>query len=139
MHLCTRIILVSNFILIMQAPKFAQTSQSFHVELKNRINEYFARTGKQTTGGARLFGKAALRMATTQKRYKMHKFQHLYFWIFYCFLHLYWVMMSDYTKYFSGKIGDIPLKKMTLKDHITFWSFKAVHYALFIVIPIITV
>ena len=43
----------------MQAPKFAHTSESFHVVLKNRINEYFATTGKATTGGARLFGKAA--------------------------------------------------------------------------------
>lgn len=223
----------------MQAPKFAHTSQSFHVELKKRVNEYFAQTGKESTGGLRLFSKAAfllsgfafiyillvfftpagpwailcsvllgaftaaigfnvmhdgghgsfskypfinksaaitaevlgashfmwnikhnvihhaytnvdgvdddidakplLRMASTQKHYKMHKFQHLYFWIFYCFLHLYWTMLSDYKKYFTGKIGDIPLKKMTAKDHISFWAFKILHYSLFIVIPIITV
>ncbi|CAN5538315.1 acyl-CoA desaturase [soil metagenome] len=221
----------------MQVPKFAHTSQSFHVVLKNRINDYFATTGKQTNGGARLFGKAAflivsfcylyihlvfftpatpwaillsillgactaaigfnvmhdgghgsfskykwvnksaavtaeilgashfmwnmkhnvihhaytnidgvdddidakpfLRMASTQKHYKMHKFQHLYFWMFYCILHLYWSMVSDYKKYFRGKVGDIPLKKMTLKDHITFWGFKILHYSLFIVIPIV--
>lgn len=221
----------------MQAPKFAHTSQSFHVELKNRINDYFAKTGKQTTGGMRLLGKAAflvvgfsyiyihlvfftpatpiailfsillgaftaaigfnimhdgghgsfskytlvnkiaaataevlgashfiwnmkhnvihhaytnvdgvdddidakpiLRMAVTQKRYKLHKFQHLYFWIFYCFLHLYWVLLSDYRKYFTGKIGDMPLKKMKFKDHVTFWGFKIVHYSLFIIIPVI--
>jgi linoleoyl-CoA desaturase len=223
----------------MQTPKFAHVKQSFHVELKKRINEYFALTGKSTTGGSRLFTKALflsvglvytyiqlvfftpsapwaillsillgaftasigfnimhdgghgsfskfplmnkfaaytagvlgashfmwnlkhnvihhaytnidgidddidakpfLRMAETQKRYKMHRFQHWYFWIFYCILHLYWAMVSDYKKYFSHKIGGTPLKKMSLRDHVSFWSFKVLHYALFIVIPIFMV
>ncbi len=223
----------------MQTPKFAHVNKPFHLELKNRINDYFESTGKATTGGARLFGKAAfliiaftytyiqlvfftpatvwaillsillgaltaaigfnvmhdgghgsfskyktvnksaaitaeilgashfmwnikhnvihhaytnidgidddidakpfLRMASTQKRYKMHKFQHLYFWMFYCILHLYWSMVSDYTKYFSGKVGNMPLRKMKLMDHISFWGFKLVHYSLFIVIPIIKI
>ncbi len=83
--------------------------------------------------------KPILRMAPTQKRYKIHKFQHLYFWIFYAFLHLYWTMMSDYRKYFTKKIGDIPLKKMSPRDHIAFWSFKILHYGLFIVLPIFSV
>lgn len=223
----------------MHTPKFARPDQSFHVELKNRINDYFERTGKSTTGGIRLFSKAAflivslsiiyivlvfftpstpwaillsallgaltaaigfnvmhdgghgsfskygfvnkgaaitaevlgashfmwnikhnvihhaytnidgidddidakpfLRMAPTQKRYKMHKFQHYYFWIFYCILHLYWSLLSDYQKYFSGKVGETPLKKMNTKDHISFWGFKLLHYSLFIIIPIISV
>lgn len=221
----------------MQAPKFAHTAQSFHVVLKNRINDYFEKTGKQTNGGFRLLSKAlflvlsfiylyvhlvfftpgtalaltfcvllgactaaigfnimhdgghgsfskyplvnkiaavtaevlgashfiwnmkhnvihhaytnvdgvdddidakpVLRMASTQKHYKMHKFQHLYFWVFYCFLHLYWILLSDYKKYFTGKVGDIPLKKMSFKDHFTFWFFKLLHYTLFIIIPIV--
>ena len=220
-------------------PKFANTAPSFHVELKTRINQYFTTTGKETTGGWRLFSKALflilaliiiytilvfftpawplavslsavlgfitaaigfnvmhdgghgsfskykwmnkiasnaaefigasqfmwnmkhnvihhayanidgvdddidakpiLRMAPTQKHYKFHRFQHLYFWIFYAFLHLYWTMMSDYRKYFTKKIGDVPLKKMSVKDHIAFWSFKIAHYGLFIVLPIFQV
>lgn len=224
----------------MQTPKFPHSnSQSFHVELKKRVNDYFTQTGTQPTGGLRLFSKAAfllgtfaviytilvfftpaglwaillsvllgaltaaigfnvmhdgghgsfskyplvnkfaassaevlgashfmwnmkhnvihhaytnvdgvdddidakpiLRMAATQKKYKMHKFQHLYFWIFYCLLYLYWTTMSDFRKYFAGRIGDIPLKKMSAKDHIEFWGFKLLHYSLFIVIPIIKV
>ena len=220
-------------------PKFANTAPSFHVELKKRINQYFAATGKEMTGGWRLASKAIvlvttliaaytilvfftplwqwaiplcallgfttaaigfnimhdgshgsfskykwmnktastiaefvgasqfmwnmkhnvihhayanidgidddidakpiLRMAPTQKHYKIHRFQHLYFWIFYAFLHLYWTMMSDYRKYFLKKIGDFPLKKMSTKDHIGFWSFKILHYGLFIVLPIVKV
>ncbi|ANI89164.1 fatty acid desaturase [Arachidicoccus ginsenosidimutans] len=220
----------------MLTPKFAKATNSFHVELKHRINNYFESTGKPTTGGFRLFSKAVfleaalvvlyisavfftpektwvdillcvlmgiviagigfnimhdgghgsfskhplmnriaaystelvgasqfmwnmkhnvihhaytnidgvdddidakpfLRMATTQKKYKMHRFQHLYFWILYAVLYLYWVLMNDYTKYFKRKVGDIPLKKMRTKDHILFWAFKVVYCAIFIVIP----
>jgi len=61
-----------------------------------------------------------LRMASTQKKYTLHKFQHWYFWFFYSFLHAYWIFFSDYKKYFSKKIGDTPLKKMKLKDHFYF-------------------
>lgn len=221
----------------MQTPKFAVVRPSFHVELKNRINEYFASTGKSTTGGTRLFSKALflilalayiyiqlvfftpvlwvslllcvlmglavasigfnvmhdgghgsfsnspvvnkiaaitaeilgashfmwnmkhnvihhaytnidgidddidakpfLRMASTQKYYKMHRFQHVYFVALYAIFHLYWVLFSDYKKYFSGKIGEMPIKKMKPIDHITFWGFKLVHYALFFIIPIV--
>lgn len=221
----------------MLTPKFAHVKQSFHVELKKRINEYFATTGKSTTGGIRLFSKALflilaltytyiqlvfftpgvwvalglcvvmgllvasigfnvmhdgghgsfsrstavnkmaavtaevlgashfmwnmkhnvihhaytnidgidddidakpfLRMASTQEYLKMHRFQHVYFVALYAIFHLYWVLFSDYKKYFSGKIGDMPIKKMKTADHITFWGFKLLHYVLFFIIPII--
>jgi len=222
----------------MAVPKFPKSGNSFHVELKNRINDYFATTNQSVTGGMRIYSKAVilyaaliycyiqvvfftpasiwldillciaigalisgvgfnvmhdgghgsfskshtvnkiaaysaeivgasqfmwnmkhniihhaftnidgvdddidakpfLRMASTQKKYKMHKFQHLYFWMFYSILHIYWTLLSDYKKYFSGKIGMMPLKKMKLTDHVLFWGFKAVYYTLFIVIPII--
>jgi linoleoyl-CoA desaturase len=77
-----------------------------------------------------------LRMSGTQKKYKMHKYQHLYFWALYCLLYLFWMFMSDYKKYFRNKIGDIPLKKMTISDHLTFWGFKLFHAFLFIGLPI---
>lgn len=86
-----------------------------------------------------LDAKPFLRMASTQKHYKFHRFQHLYFWVFYSLLHFHWCFVSDYKKYFRKKIGDIPLKKMDVSDHISFWVFKFVYYALFIVTPILTV
>lgn len=223
--------------MITQTPKFAQVKKPFHVELKTRINQYFATTGKQQTGGYRLFWKAVflvtalvytyvqlvfftpgvlvslllcallgaitagigfnvmhdgghgsfsenpiinkaaaitaeflgashfmwnvkhnivhhtytnidgidddidarpfLRMASSQKRYKMHRYQHWYFWIFYAILHLYWSMVSDYKKYFTGMVGIKALQKMNFLDHLTFWGFKIIHYSVFIVIPIV--
>ncbi|MCX6319925.1 MAG: acyl-CoA desaturase [Bacteroidetes bacterium] len=83
--------------------------------------------------------KPLLRLCETQKYYKIHRFQHWYFWAAYSLLYIWWVFFTDYKKYFSGKIGPTPLKKMTIGQHISFWGFKALHAVIFIVTPIITV
>lgn len=83
-----------------------------------------------------LDAKPFLRLCESQKYYKMHRYQHLYFWLAYSLLYLFWIFFSDYKKYFTGKVGDIPLKKMKAKDHITFWGFKLLHIFLFVGFPI---
>ncbi|HET9430994.1 MAG TPA: acyl-CoA desaturase, partial [Chitinophagaceae bacterium] len=80
-----------------------------------------------------------LRLCETQKYYKMHRYQHFYFWAAYSLLYLWWVFVTDYKKYFLKRIGIMPLKKMSPSDHIIFWTFKLVHLALFIALPIYTV
>ncbi|HEY8387687.1 MAG TPA: acyl-CoA desaturase [Parasegetibacter sp.] len=77
-----------------------------------------------------------MRMSSTQKKYPMHRFQHIYFWVLYSLLYLFWIFVSDYKKYFRGKVGEMPLKKMELKDHFIFWGFKALNLFLFVVLPI---
>jgi len=77
-----------------------------------------------------------LRMSKTQKRYPLHKFQHLYFWFFYSLLYLGWMFFMDYQKYFKGKIGDIAIKKMKFTDHVVFWGFKLLHLIVFAGIPV---
>lgn len=77
-----------------------------------------------------------LRLCNTQKHYKIHRYQHIYFWLLYCFLYLFWIFFADYKKYFSHKIGNVPMQKLKLKDHIFFWSFKALYFFLFIGLPI---
>lgn len=78
-----------------------------------------------------------LRMAPTQKKRAFQRYQHYYFCFFYAILHLYWSFFSDFKKYFTRKIGDIPLKKMKVRSHIEFWVFKAAYFTLFVVIPIV--
>lgn len=77
-----------------------------------------------------------MRMSSGQKRYRLHRFQHFYFWFLYSLFYLFWIFVLDFQKYFNKKIGNFPLKKMNWKDHLIFWSFKIVHYFLFIGIPI---
>ncbi|MBL0232980.1 MAG: acyl-CoA desaturase [Chitinophagaceae bacterium] len=220
----------------MTIPKFSQSAQSFHAELKKRINDYFANEGKPTTGNYTLFTKAIvltlafafvyvhlvfftpvawvaipecillggltaaigfnvmhdgmhgsfsrykwvnelaglslnflgannfmwrtkhniihhtytnvegidddiearpfLRLSGSQPHLKMHKYQHWYFWIAYSLLYLFWVFFTDYKKYFTRRIGPTPLKKMSLKDHLSFWGFKLLHAFMFVALPI---
>ncbi|RYY15433.1 MAG: acyl-CoA desaturase [Chitinophagaceae bacterium] len=80
--------------------------------------------------------KPFLRLCDTQKFYKIHKYQHLYFWAAYSLLYLYWIFVTDYKKYFLKRVGSVPLKKMTREDHISFWAFKILHLILFVALPI---
>ena len=80
-----------------------------------------------------------MRMAPTQKRLKIHKFQHIYFWALYMLLYIFWVFYSDFEKYFTKKIGDTPLKKMSLTEHLMFWWIKVYYAAVFIIVPIYNV
>ena len=80
-----------------------------------------------------------MRMTPDQPRYKLHRFQHLYFWFLYCMLYISWIFVMDYQKYFSRKIGNMPLKKMALSDHLVFWGFKVFNLGLYVVLPIYTV
>ena len=77
-----------------------------------------------------------LRLCDEQPHYKIHKYQHFYFWAAYSLLYIYWVFVTDYKKYFSGKIGSIALRKMTPKEHFYFWFYKAAHALIFVVVPI---
>lgn len=77
-----------------------------------------------------------LRMSSTQPKLAMHRYQHIYFWGLYALLYILWVFVLDFTKYFKGKIGEMPLKKMSVADHIIFWAFKLFYCAVFIAVPI---
>ncbi|MBD3630601.1 acyl-CoA desaturase [Cyclobacterium sp.] len=77
-----------------------------------------------------------LRLSPSQKKFKIHRFQHYYFPLTYALLYLYWVFFTDYKKYVTRKVGMVPIQKMKLSDHISFWSFKAIHLILFVAIPV---
>ncbi len=77
-----------------------------------------------------------MRMAPTQKHYLVHRFQHIYFWVLYMLLYVFWIFFADYKKYFSKKIGSISFKSMTIAEHIEFWAVKVYHAIVFVVLPI---
>ncbi|MEO6948561.1 MAG: acyl-CoA desaturase [Ginsengibacter sp.] len=80
-----------------------------------------------------------MRFATTQKKLKIHKFQHIYFWILYTQLHLIWIFLTDYQKYFKKRIGSMPLRKMTPYEHFSFWTAKIIYAFMFVVLPIMLI
>lgn len=82
--------------------------------------------------------KPLLRLCETQKYYKIHRFQHIYFWFAYSLLYIWWVFFTDYKKYFLRRIGPTSLTKMSIGDHLSFWGFKLLHAFIFVAIPIYT-
>lgn len=77
-----------------------------------------------------------MRMSATQKKYRLHKYQHIYFWVLYSLFYIFWIFVLDYQKYFKSKVGNMDLKRMSLSDHLVFWGFKLFHAFLFIGLPI---
>jgi len=77
-----------------------------------------------------------MRMSSTQPKLAMHRYQHVYFWLLYSLLYILWVFVLDYQKYFKRKIGETPLKKMTISDHLIFWSFKLFYLFIFVALPV---
>jgi linoleoyl-CoA desaturase len=77
-----------------------------------------------------------LRLSNTQKHYKIHRYQYIYCWLLYCFLYLFWIFFTDYRKYFTHKVGNVPLPNLKLKNHIFFWLFKLLYISLYILLPI---
>nr|MBA3901257.1 fatty acid desaturase [Bacteroidota bacterium] len=85
--------------------------------------------------------KPLMRVSPTQKKYWMHRFQHIYGLFLYGLTYLSWVFMADFKKYFTGKIADFTkTKKMTFKEHFfSVWFSKVFYVCLFIVLPIFMV
>ncbi len=77
-----------------------------------------------------------MRMTLTQKKHFLHRFQHIYFILLYALLYIFWVGFTDFKKYFSGKIADMPIQKMTWKDHVGFWASKVSFLFFFILLPV---
>jgi linoleoyl-CoA desaturase len=77
-----------------------------------------------------------MRLSSTQSKSRLHKYQHLYFWVLYSLLYIFWMFVSDYKKYFRGKVSNQALKPMKLSDHLIFWGFKLLHAFIFVALPI---
>lgn len=80
-----------------------------------------------------------IRVHDDQKKYWYHRFQHIYWVVLYGVTYLLWVFVQDFTKYFSGKIGETPFRKMDVKEHLIFWGSKLLYIGLAIVLPIFSV
>lgn len=80
-----------------------------------------------------------IRTNENQPKYWYHRYQYIYWTLLYGFTYLLWVFHNDYRKYFTRKIGGLPLKKMSLKDHFIFWISKVFYLFAFVVLPIFMV
>ncbi|MDQ3048990.1 MAG: acyl-CoA desaturase [Bacteroidota bacterium] len=80
-----------------------------------------------------------IRVHEDQEKHWYHRFQHIYWVGLYGVTYLLWIFFQDFKKYFTGKIGDLPFRKMSVKEHFIFWISKLLYIGAFIVLPIFTV
>lgn len=76
-----------------------------------------------------------IRVHDEQKKYWFHRFQHIYWIVLYGITYLLWIFVQDFQKYFSGKVGETPFRKMDLKEHFIFWGSKLFYVGMAIVLP----
>jgi linoleoyl-CoA desaturase len=77
-----------------------------------------------------------IRMAETQPHKGIHRIQHYYWPALYSLLYIYWLAFTDFKKYFTGKVGVVPIRKLSVAEHIGFWGWKAIHITMVAVVPI---
>ncbi|MDB5273789.1 MAG: acyl-CoA desaturase [Chitinophagaceae bacterium] len=76
-----------------------------------------------------------LRLNSLQKKYYLHRFQHLYCFLVYGLSSLFWVFLLDFIKYFQGKVGNFKLTGMETKDHVIFWISKVTYFTFYLILP----
>lgn len=78
-----------------------------------------------------------IRLSPEDKINKIQRYQHLYAFLLYGLASLSWVFRKDYKKFFQKKIGNYDNSKYPKIELFNLFFFKALYYALFIVIPLV--
>lgn len=81
-----------------------------------------------------------MRIHHDQQLRRHHRYQHIYFVVLYGISYLAWIFYQDYEKYFRQRLGKASEKfYFPLREKVIFWVSKVLHFALFILLPILTV
>ena len=78
-----------------------------------------------------------IRLSTENELKKIHRFQHLYAYLFYCFTSLSWVFKKDFVTFFQKNLGNYENKKHPIREYFILFGSKAVYFTLFLVLPIL--
>lgn len=77
-----------------------------------------------------------LRQCVSQKKMKMHRYQHIYSVLVYGLSSFLWVFLTDFMKYFGKKIYTTKITKIETKEHVIFWMSKALYLFFYVALPI---
>jgi linoleoyl-CoA desaturase len=80
-----------------------------------------------------------LRMSPHQPRRAYHRWQHVYCWLLYCLMNIYWVLVKDYKQAFQfSKEGLLRKEKKTLKRALVEISLlRVVYFGYTLLLPIL--
>ena len=80
-------------------------------------------------------GGKGLRMSPEKELLPIHRYQHIYAWLLYCVMNLYWITAKDYLMLFRyAKNGLLQKQKLTLKKGLIELSLLKVFYVAYIIV-----
>lgn len=77
-----------------------------------------------------------VRLSKNEEMKPIMRYQHLYAFFLYGLASLSWVFRKDFKKFFQKKIGQTDNTKHPKMEYFNLFFFKAIYYALFIVVPL---
>ncbi|UYZ63797.1 fatty acid desaturase family protein [Hymenobacter weizhouensis] len=77
-----------------------------------------------------------VRLCEDEPHRPWQRYQHLYAFPLYGLASLSWVLRKDYLKFFKSKIGE-HVTKHPRREYVNLFLYKALYYALFIVLPLV--
>jgi linoleoyl-CoA desaturase len=77
-----------------------------------------------------------VRVSSTDKWNKLHRYQHIYAFFLYTLTTLAWFFKKDYKKFFQKRIGDSHINKHPRIEYFNLFFYKFIYYGLFIIIPL---
>lgn len=80
--------------------------------------------------------KPMARLAPTQPRYAVHRFQHFYIWVLYSFLAIKWHVLDDFVNMAIGKIGENNFPRPKPWGLVGFFAGKVLFFTWSLVIPL---
>lgn len=80
-----------------------------------------------------------MRMVPTQDRWWIHRFQHIYAPLLYCFSSLSWVFVKDYRKFFQRTYAGHHREKIPTREILRLFFYKGLYYTIFLVVPMIVI
>jgi linoleoyl-CoA desaturase len=79
-----------------------------------------------------------VRVTPDERVHWLHQYQHIYAFALYGLASLSWVFRKDYLKFFQPQIGQTCNRHHPRKEYFNLFFFKALYYALFVVVPLLT-
>jgi linoleoyl-CoA desaturase len=75
-----------------------------------------------------------MRLHDGQPRYRVHRYQYIYWVFLYAISYFAWIFWADFKRYFTGQSAG--RQKLPLKEHIIFWTSKLIYVLVYLVVPI---
>ena len=82
---------------------------------------------------------ALIRIKVSQKKFWIHRFQHIYVFLLYPFASLTWVLFNDYENFFQKKIGWYDNSNHPKKELFRLFLYKILYFAVFLLLPMVSI